>query len=131
MLCMVLLKASQRHNSDLGCATGWDKLKDFTLISDENSGHFPPPVSLHTVCLLAALLQQGLGQGWWRGLQPGAAASAPGPLNSQGSAHIHRHHPTPGTKGLQTQTKCLCCSDCNHTEEQYHKNWDTEFLLNM
>lgn len=39
MLCMVLLKA-QRHNSDLDCAAGFDKFKDFTLISDANSGHF-------------------------------------------------------------------------------------------
>lgn len=30
-----------------------------------------------------------------------------------------------------TQTKCLCCFDCNCTEEQYHKSRDREFLLNM
>lgn len=66
---MVLLKASQRHNSDLDFAAGWDKFKDFTLIPDENSGHFPLfCVTLHTLSLLAALLKKGYGAGIVEGI---------------------------------------------------------------
>lgn len=140
MLCMVLLRASRRHNSDLDCAAGWDKFKDFTLIWNENSGHFLLSyVILHTVSLLAALLQKGHGAGVVEGyssqekepgFQPGGAV-----LQDQWTLGVLptftgiMNHQEP--KISQTQTKCLCCFDCNYTEEQYHKNWDTEFLLNM
>lgn len=80
MLCMVLLKASQRHNSDLDCAAGWEKFRDFTPISDENSGHFPLScVTLHPLSLLAALLQKGHGAGMVEGI-PARNSSAPGSI---------------------------------------------------
>lgn len=133
MLCMVLLKASQRHNLDLDCAAGWEKFRDFTLIPDENSGHFPLSwVTLHPLSLLAALLQKGHGAGIVEGYSNQEQQCSR--VNSWTLSVLPTFtdimkHQEP--KISLTQTKCLCCFDCNHTEKQYHKSWDRVFLLSM
>lgn len=62
---MVLLKPSQRHNSDLDCAAGQEKFRDFILISDENFVAISP---LYCVTQHPSLIWQSL---LWKGRRPG------------------------------------------------------------